>query len=60
MNNSNKYFLISLESFNFFSILRNDISDVITLDSVIWGKIIKTTGKWQILIYENMVNRTEM
>lgn len=44
----------------FFSILRNDISDAITLDSVIWGKTIKTTGKWQILIYENMVNRTEM
>lgn len=40
MNNSNKYFLMSLESFNvFILILRNDISDTIALDSVILGKI---------------------
>ena len=40
MNNSKKYFLISLESVNvFISILRNDISDAIALDSIILGKI---------------------
>lgn len=41
-------------------LLRKDSSDSITLNSVLQGIKIKTTGKWQILIYENVVNRIGM